>query len=143
MVPSTLQYDTFKRNYQFSRYKILLNLLGKTINEGIEKFKSLNSSSEPFNPHELWLSFKNILQQLQHISYRRSVLKLDDVSPALKQLKGTRIPMPGVGGDKTTAPSLFIQSVENHVLVLPTKTKPKKFLFVGTDGKRYIYYTIF
>ena len=53
--------------------------------------------------------------------------------------------MPGVGGDKTTACrwTLFIESVENYVLVLPTKTKPKKVLFVGTDGKRYIYYTIF
>lgn len=45
--------------------------------------------------------------------------------------------MPGVDGDKQT-PTLFIASIENSVVVLPTKTKPKKFLFVGTNGKRFV-----
>lgn len=63
--------------------------IGKTISDGIEQFKSFNSSSERFNPQELWMPFKNMLQQLQHVNYRRSVIKLEDVSPALKQLKGT------------------------------------------------------
>ena len=39
-------------------------------------------------PQDLWLPFKNMFQQLQHVSYRRSVLKLDDASPLLKSLKG-------------------------------------------------------
>ena len=96
-----------------------------------------------------------MLQQLQHINYRRSVLKLDDVSPALKLMKGairrnfnckcdliiyhfpsdTKIPMPGVNDSKQVV-TLFIKYVENAIIVLPTKTKPKKFVFVGTNGKR-------
>lgn len=43
--------------------------------------------------------------------------------------------MPGVNDSKQGS-TLFIKSVENVIIVLPTKTKPKKFLFVGTDGKR-------
>ena len=31
-----------------------------------------------------------MLQQLQHINYRRSVLKLDDVSPALRHMKSKK-----------------------------------------------------
>lgn len=38
--------------------------------------------------------------------------------------------------DKTAA-NLYLSAVENTVVVLPTKTKPKKFIFVGSDGKRY------
>lgn len=62
--------------------------IGKTINDGIENVRDGYNSERPI--HELWLPFKNMFQQLQHINYRRSVLKLDDVSPALKQMKGKR-----------------------------------------------------
>ncbi|KAK4015632.1 hypothetical protein OUZ56_030607 [Daphnia magna] len=108
----------------------------KTIIDGIENLKEGCNSERAVT--ELWLPFKNMLQQLQHISYRRSVLKLDDVSPALRQMRDTKIPMPGVNDSKQGS-TLFIKSVENVIIVLPTKTKPKKFLFVGTDGKRYAY----
>ena len=50
--------------------------------------------------------------------------------PALANLNGTVLPMPGVDGDVT------ITSINNTVHVLPTKTKPKKFVFMGCDGKR-------
>ena len=46
--------------------------------------------------------------------------------------------MPGVNGSEQV-PTLFVASVENLIIVLPTKTKPKKFVFVGTDGRRYAY----
>ena len=111
----------------------------KIISDGMEQLRNFASNSEErFNPQELWAPFKNMFQQLQHVNYRRSVLKLEDMSPSLHQLKGTRIPLPGVDGDKKEA-ALFINSIENHVIVLPTKTKPKKFIFSGSDGKRYAY----
>ena len=31
-----------------------------------------------------------------------------------------------------------IESVSNVVQILPTKTKPKKLVFKGSDGKRYV-----
>lgn len=61
---------------------------GQTIKEGIAQLKEFVSSDRP---QDLWLPFKNMFQQLQHISYRRSVLKLEDVSPALLTLKGSAL----------------------------------------------------
>lgn len=46
--------------------------------------------------------------------------------------------MPGVDDQRQMA-TLFIRSIDNVVVVLPTKTKPKKFVFVGSNGKRYAY----
>lgn len=48
--------------------------------------RTFDCSERPVN--EMWQPFKNVLQQLQHINYRRSVLKLDDVSPVLRSVKG-------------------------------------------------------
>ncbi len=67
-----------------------LFFLGKTINDGIESLREGCNSDHPVQ--ELWLPFKNMFQQLQHINYRRSVLKLDDVSPALKHMKSKNAP---------------------------------------------------
>jgi PI-3-kinase-related kinase SMG-1 len=57
-------------------------------------------------------------------------MKLNNIFPS-----DTKIPMPGVN-DSKQVPTLFIKYVENVIIVLPTKTKPKKFVFVGTNGKR-------
>lgn len=60
---------------------------------------------------------------------------MDVISPKLAALKSTSIPLPGKdGGHQCT-----IYSVSNSVYVLQTKTKPKKLLFVGSNGRRYPY----
>ena len=59
--------------------------IAKTINGGIAQLKEFDNVERP---QELWAPFKSMLQQLQHIAYRRSVLKLEDVSPALKLMRG-------------------------------------------------------
>ena len=46
--------------------------------------------------------------------------------------------MPGVACDKKEM-TLTVRSIENVAMVLPTKTKPKKLIFIGSDGKRYAY----
>lgn len=56
------------------------------------------------------------------------MLKMENISPVLFEMKDTAIPMPGVSGMVTIA------GVSNAVLVLPTKTKPKKLVFVSNKG---------
>lgn len=34
---------------------------------------------------------------------------------------------------------IYIRSVDNVVQILPTKTKPKKLAFYGSDGRKYTY----
>ena len=60
---------------------------GKMISNGISQLRDFSNVDRP---QDLWAPFKSMLQQLQHISYRRSVIKLDDASPALRAIKGTQ-----------------------------------------------------
>ncbi|CAG9763881.1 unnamed protein product [Ceutorhynchus assimilis] len=58
-----------------------------------------------------------------------------DISPVLWAIKDTPIAMPGVA----TNTNVTIESVGDVVSILPTKTKPKKLVFYGSDGKTYTY----
>ena len=64
-------------------------------------------------------------------------LHMEDVSPALASLKNSRIAMPGVSSRHSKI--VTIAAVHSHIAILPTKTKPKKLLFYGSDGKTYTY----
>lgn len=58
-----------------------------------------------------------------------TMLKMESISPVLFEMKETAIPMPGVSGTPIT-----IAGVNNAVLVLPTKTKPKKLVFFSNKA---------
>lgn len=98
---------------------------------------------------DAWTKFKRFYTVLQQRSQKRLAcsLKMTDISPALANLKRSVITMPGVEhhrnrtiGDKNdNGRWIYIQSVENFVHILPTKTKPKKLAFYGSDGRRYNY----
>ena len=63
-------------------------------------------------------------------------LKLSDISPFLSGIKSSQITMPGLN---TCNETIFIQSFDDNVVILPTKTKPKKLVLLGSDGKQYVY----
>lgn len=104
-------------------------------------------------PQEGWLKFKQLYSLFQQRAQKRSScnLRMTDISPILADLKNTVISMPGIEHNhaKTTVPvgainditkhSIHIRSVDNIVHILPTKTKPKKLAFYGSDGRRYTY----
>ncbi|KAF9432983.1 hypothetical protein BGZ76_010035, partial [Entomortierella beljakovae] len=63
------------------------------------------------------------------------ILKLSDLSPGLSSIQSSLIDIPDPShGTETT-----IQSFEQQVVVIPTKTKPKKLTLLGSNGKRYTY----
>lgn len=78
---------------------------------------------------------KQLQAKLQQRAQKRIAytLKMSDISPAIFALKNTCIAMPGVS--KKAGQIISISSVENHIAILPTKTKPKKLVFHGSDGK--------
>lgn len=61
-------------------------------------------------------------------------LIMDQISPKLAMIKSSTIPIPGKDGQFCT-----IHSIAPSVIILPTKTKPKKLFFIGSNGKRYPY----
>lgn len=65
---------------------------------------------------------------------RSKQLALADVAPALAQLADSGIAIPGAAVGATPAPTLAGVGVE--VAVLPTKTRPKRLTFTGSDGER-------
>ncbi|KAG0220242.1 Serine/threonine-protein kinase smg1 [Mortierella sp. NVP41] len=63
------------------------------------------------------------------------VLKLSDLSPELAAIQSSQIAIPS----PNQGTGVTIQSFDQQVVVIPTKTKPKKLTLLGSDGKRYTY----
>lgn len=131
--PETVNEQAFQE-----RYAIIID---ETINS-LEKPLSFDQTSSVG-----WNKFKQLYTILQQRSHKRSActLKMTDISPILAQMKNTVITMPGVESqnrqtnDSDHSRWIYIRSVDNVVQILPTKTKPKKLAFYGSDGHRYTY----
>lgn len=109
---------------------------GKHIEDILQKFKN---PVDPSRPQQSWTLYKQLHQMLQQRMQQqtRSHLLMEQISPVLSSLKFTRIPMPGTNIKSVHV--ITIESVHNNVSILPTKTKPKKLAFVGSDGNKYTY----
>lgn len=113
------------------------NKFQSLIAEVIDKLKN---PEHPDKPQESWAPFKQLQIRLQQKVNKRTsyILKMSDISPVLAELKNTVITMPGVHTNQR-AVRVTIKAVENNVAILPTKTRPKKLVFNGSDGKAYTY----
>ncbi|CAG4946307.1 unnamed protein product [Parnassius apollo] len=107
------------------------------ITDVIDKFKN---PTNPEKPQESWTSLKQLQIKLQQKVNKRTsyILKMSDISPVLAEMKNTVITMPGLHTNQRTV-RVTIKSIENNVAILPTKTRPKKLVFYGSDGKSYTY----
>ncbi|CAG9089342.1 unnamed protein product [Plutella xylostella] len=107
------------------------------IDEVIDKLKN---PANPEKPQESWAPLKQLQVKLQQKVNKRTsyILRMSDISPILAELKNTVITMPGVHTNQRTV-RVTIKSVENNVAILPTKTRPKKLVFYGSNGKPYTY----
>ncbi|OBZ86292.1 Serine/threonine-protein kinase SMG1 [Choanephora cucurbitarum] len=83
-----------------------------------------------------WEFFQKLHRRLMAETHKFRVLELGEVSPYLFNMKNTPIGIPGRVESNTTC---FINSFGSSVIILPTKTKPKKLDLRGTDGEKYPY----
>ncbi|KAL7583725.1 hypothetical protein Lser_V15G45780 [Lactuca serriola] len=81
---------------------------------------------------EVWRPFDTIVASLASYQ-RKSSISLSEVAPQLALLSSSDVPMPGQGNIVT------ITSFSEQVVILPTKTKPKKLVIMGSDGQKYPY----
>ncbi|XP_054164318.1 serine/threonine-protein kinase SMG1-like [Oppia nitens] len=114
---------------------------GKSIADTI---KLLQSPADPSQPQQNLVVYQQLLQMIQKkammASNGRSQLIMDNISPILASLENTVIPMPGLNVHSTTSgTTITIQRVSRTVTTLHTKTKPKKIVFFGSDGKAHAY----
>lgn len=75
---------------------------------------------------------------LQQRAQKRAsyLLHLDDISPRLASMTMTEMALPG---EVSATDAVTIKNVGNTITILPTKTKPKKLFFLGSDGRNYPY----
>ncbi|KRY22649.1 Serine/threonine-protein kinase SMG1 [Trichinella patagoniensis] len=87
--------------------------------------------------NKIWDQFCQLHADLAEQTKNKSwLLKMEEISPKLAEMKDTMIPIPGVFENDQP---VMIKSVCAEVKILPTKTKPKKFSFVGSNGVKYRY----
>lgn len=102
----------------------------------MDVLNKLKNPQNPDKPEESWQLIKMLQSKFQQkVSSKGSyMLKMVEISPVLSNMRDTVIAMPGSSSTKIT-----ISHVSNHVAILPTKTKPKKLIFNGSDGQNYTY----
>ncbi|XP_031379987.1 serine/threonine-protein kinase SMG1-like isoform X1 [Punica granatum] len=97
---------------------------------------------------DVWRPFDAIAASLA--SYQRKCsVSLGEVAPQLALLSSSDVPMPGLekevndfesdGGLTSSQGIITIASFLEQVVILSTKTKPKKINIMGSDGQKYTY----
>ncbi|XP_066151447.1 serine/threonine-protein kinase SMG1 [Euwallacea fornicatus] len=106
------------------------------INSVIDKLKN---PIHPERPKDSLAPLKQLQKKFQQKFHKRASysLKMQDISPILHAIKNTMIAMPGLA--TRAKRNITISHVHNVVSILPTKTKPKKLVFYGSDGQTYTY----
>lgn len=117
------------------------------LKSAISAFKSPPASTAAIG--DVWRSFDNIAASLAAYQ-RKSSVSLQEVAPQLACLSSSDVPMPGLEkqvvlsesdkGLATTSQGITtIASFSEQLAILPTKTKPKKLVMLGSDGEKYTY----
>ncbi|KYB28836.1 serine/threonine-protein kinase SMG1 [Tribolium castaneum] len=111
----------------------------KYLDEIKDVINKLKNPENPEKPQESLQPLKSLQKQFQQKFHRRAsyTLKMQSISPVLASIKNTVIAMPGLATSAKTR--VTIAHVSNVVSILPTKTKPKKLIFYGSDGQTYTY----
>ncbi|XP_060520485.1 serine/threonine-protein kinase SMG1 isoform X2 [Cylas formicarius] len=99
----------------------------------------LKNPDAPERPAQSLAPLRQLQKKFQQRFHKRASysLKMQDISPVLHSIKNTLIAMPGLSTSGHGA--VTISHVSNVVSILPTKTKPKKLVFYGSDGQTYTY----
>ncbi|RWS29156.1 serine/threonine-protein kinase-like protein 4 [Leptotrombidium deliense] len=117
------------------------SLFQRTFSKAIANaLKVLKSPNDPSKPQQSLLVYQQLIQLLQKsIQWNsgRSQLVMDTISPILATMDNTVIPLPGL--ENQCGKLVTISRVCKTVCVLHTKTKPKKLVFSGSDGKMHPY----
>lgn len=109
---------------------------GPYIEEVIGYLKNPKTPSKPQVAAQCLKQLELKLAQRVHKKGAHS-LHMSDISPVLATMRNTCIAMPGVHPLNNVM--VTIRCVDDNVQILPTKTKPKKLMFHGSDGNVYTY----
>ncbi|XP_042060821.1 uncharacterized protein LOC121805101 isoform X1 [Salvia splendens] len=117
------------------------------IRSALAKFKTPPASIAALG--EVWRPFEAVATSLASYQ-RKSSISFGEVAPQLALLSSTNAPMPGLEKQIVLSESeglldsfhqeiIMIASFSEQLTILPTKTKPKKLIIMGSDGLKYTY----
>jgi len=105
---------------------------GELLKSAIVSFKTPPVSA--LNLGDIWKPFESIAASL--LAYqRKSLVSLSEVAPRLSLLRSSDAPMPGLDIKSLVT----VSSLCDNLVILSTKTRPKKLVFMGSDGKEHTY----
>ncbi|KAJ3043387.1 Serine/threonine-protein kinase smg1 [Rhizophlyctis rosea] len=113
--------------------KWFVDKFGDSIGSAMAELRKPASFAQP---KDAWNPFKELHTALGKEVQRPRQLALGDLSSFLASARVSDIPIPGLPVHDTLS---TVQSFDQVVHVLPTKTKPKKMTIVGSNGERYTY----
>ena len=110
---------------------------------------------------DAWAPLRRVQKEVSAFAKSAASLGLSDLSPRLAALRATRIPMPGLAAEAERAGedspsgmdgapssmevppsgmgSVTLDRLDERISVLASKTRPKRILLRGADGRRYAY----
>ncbi|KAK3005189.1 hypothetical protein RJ639_016431 [Escallonia herrerae] len=117
------------------------------IKSAISNFKTPPASAAALG--DVWRQFDTLAASLASCQ-RKSSVSLREVAPQLALVSSFDVPMPGLEKQTTLSESedalattplgiVTIASFSEQVVILSTKTKPKKLVILGSDGQTYTY----
>ncbi|KAG8368298.1 hypothetical protein BUALT_Bualt15G0031000 [Buddleja alternifolia] len=117
------------------------------IKSAVSKFKNPPASVAALG--DVWRPLETIATSLASYQ-RKSSISFSEVAPQLASLSSSNAPMPGLEKqimisesasefDNLNQDIVTISSFSEQLTILPTKTKPKKLVIVGSDGLKYTY----
>ncbi|KAE9417311.1 hypothetical protein Angca_002712 [Angiostrongylus cantonensis] len=115
--------------------RMFVQAYGEKLQSVFEQSRANRKSAE-----KSWAPFKHLLGILLQKNSRRGghSLQVPEISPVLSELSKSRIPIPGQENMEYSE-VVTIDRVLKNVLILPTKTRPKKIAFVGSEGKEHMF----
>lgn len=97
----------------------------------------LKEPSNPGKPKDVWGILHQLQLNLTNRINKKNLLKMSEISTKLSSMKCTFVPLPG--NDCDSDKDLVIDSFDDILTILPTKTKPKRLSVRASDGRKYTY----
>jgi hypothetical protein len=124
--------QTIKRRSPLSKTeRNFVDKFSKPILKAIEGLSNISYSSA----RSSWKPFQQLIQDISLESHKYRTIELSDVSPYLASLNSSRIPMPGLNMEN----NLTVNGCSSVILILPTKTKPKRIELLSSSGTRSLF----
>lgn len=123
--PETSHEEWFQQNFN----QLIDNLID-----------SISNPENIYEPSNILYHYQNLLQTIRKLSVLTNNYRcqMQDISPQLATIENSVIPLPGLNASSTLS-TVTLKRVFKTVSILHTYTKPKKIVFIGSDGRNYTY----